>query len=364
MDPAEPGYPVQMPVVDIVEIGAGGGSIVRLGPGGTILVGPESAGADPGPACYGRGGVAPTITDAKLLTGVIDPRRFSEGVHLDQDAARAAFAPLAARLGIDPEQAAEAAIAVAESKMISALKLVTVQRGHDPRDMALLVTGGGGPMHAAALGRELGVSKTIIPPLVGLFSAFGMLATAPRIDVARTRLMLADDAGVAAALALFGELEAEADARFDEAMRPLTFTRSAEMRYRGQEHTVTVAWPAGLRSVGDLIPAFAAAHERAYTFRLDGTAVEIVTCEVSARGPSAAVNIKPALGEADPPRGSRPLIIEGIVEDAPVFDRASLTPDQSYAGPALIEEPTATTLVLPGQRVKVDALGSLVIEEA
>jgi N-methylhydantoinase A len=248
--------------------------------------------------------------------------------------------------------------------MISALKLVSVQRGHDPRDMALLVTGGAGPMHAAALGRELGVSKTIIPPLVGLFSAFGMLATAPRIDVARTRLTLADDAGVAAALELFKELEAEADARFDEAMRPVAFTRSAEMRYRGQEHTVTVAWPVGLRSAADLIPEFAAAHERAYTFRLDGTAVEIVTCQVSARGPAAAVNIAPALGKAAPPRRSRPLIIEGFVEDAPVFDRASLLPGQSYPGPALVEEPTATTLVLQGQRLSVDAFGSLVIEEA
>jgi N-methylhydantoinase A len=191
-----------------------------------------------------------------------------------------------------------------------------------------------------------------------------MLATAPRIDVARTRLMLADEAGVAAALALFGELEAEADARFDEAMRPLTFTRSAEMRYRGQEHTVTVAWPAGLRSAVELIPRFAAAHERAYTFRLDGTAVEIVTCEVSARGPSAAVNLTLALGKGDPSAGSRPLIIEGVVEDAPVFDRAALTPGQPYPGPALVEEPTATTLVLPGQRLSVDPFGSLVIEEA
>jgi N-methylhydantoinase A len=165
-------------------------------------------------------------------------------------------------------------------------------------------------------------------------------------------------------LELFGELEGEAAARFDAEMRPLAFTRSAEMRYRGQEHTVTVTWPAGLRSAVELIPEFAAAHERAYTFRLDGTAVEIVTCQVSARGPSAAVNIAPALGKVGPPRGSRPLIIEGIVEDAPVFDRASLTPDQSYSGPALVEEPTATTLVLPGQRLSVDPFGSLVIEEA
>ncbi len=326
-----PGYPIQTPVVDIVEIGAGGGSIVRLGPGDTILVGPESAGADPGPACYGRGGVAPTITDAKLVTGVLDPHRFSEGLHLDKDAARAAFAPLAARLGVDPEQAAEAAISVAESKMISALKLVSVQRGHDPRDMALLVTGGAGPMHAAALGRELGVRRTVIPPLVGLFSAFGMLVTAPRVDVAHTRLTLADDAGVTAALGLFAELETEAAARFDAGIGPLVFRRSAEMRYRGQEHTVTVDWPIELRDALELIPQFADAHEQAYTFRLDGSAVEIVTCQVSATRPSPAVNVAPTSGQADLSRGSRPLMVGGIVEDAAVFDRSSLT----QAGPTL-----------------------------
>ena len=153
--------------------------VVRLGPGDTILVGPESAGADPGPVCYRRGGVAPTITDAKLVTGVLDPRRFSEGLHLDKEAARDAFTPLAMRLGVDPEQAAEAAISVAESKMISALKLVSVQRGHDPRDMALLVTGGAGPMHAAPGRHELS-----LPVSHGVPSAAGSvgwgLATAGR----------------------------------------------------------------------------------------------------------------------------------------------------------------------------------------
>ena len=359
-----PGHPIQTPVVDIVEIGAGGGSIVRLGPGDTILVGPESAGADPGPVCYGRGGVAPTITDAKLVTGVLDPRRFSEGLHLDKDAAREAFTPLAVRLGVDPEQAAEAAISVAESKMISALKLVSVQRGHDPRDMALLVTGGAGPMHAAALGRELGVHRTVIPPLVGLFSAFGMLATAPRIDVARTRLTLADDAGVTAALGLFAELEAEAAAGFDAGMGQVVFRRSADMRYRGQEHTVTVDWPAELRGALELIPQFAAAHQQAYTFRLDGTPVEIVTCQVSATLPLPPVNVAPVSGRANSSRRSRPLMVGGIVEDAVVFDRASLMQDRCYSGPALVEEPTATTLILPGQKLSVDRFGSLVIEEA
>ena len=240
---ANPGYPIQTPVVDIVEIGAGGGSIVRLGPGDTILVGPESAGASPGPACYGLGGKVPTITDAKLLTGALDPSRFSQGLTIDKAAARAAFAPIAATLELQPEAAAEAAIAVAESKMISALKLVSVQRGHDPRDMILLVTGGAGPMHAAALGRELGVRKTVIPPFVGLFSAFGMLATSPRVDIARTRLAPVTESGLVATNAVFAELEEEALSQLDAENGPPTVSRSAEMRYRGQEHTVAVEWP-------------------------------------------------------------------------------------------------------------------------
>jgi N-methylhydantoinase A len=362
---ANPGYPLQTPVVDIVEIGAGGGSIVRLGADDTLIVGPESAGADPGPACYGRGGVKPTITDAKLITGVLDPRRFSQGLHLDSKAARAAFTPLAQKLGVTPEEAAEAAIAVAESKMISALKLVTVQRGHDPRDMILLVTGGAGPMHAAALGRELGVRGTVIPPLVGLFSAFGMLATAPRVDVARTRLMLADDAGVASAISLFAELEAEARLLFEAGEdRQVSFRRSAEMRYRGQEHTVAVAWPPEIRAASDLIAQFSVAHERAYTFRLDGAAVEIVTCQVSGtlRSPKlriASTTARPRAME----RGSRPLKIGGSFQTASVFDREAIEPEVAIAGPALIEEPTATTLVLPGQALRVDHSGNLVIEE-
>jgi N-methylhydantoinase A len=360
---ANPGYPIQTPVVDIVEIGAGGGSIVRLGPGDTILVGPESAGANPGPACYGRGGDAPTITDAKLLTGALHPRHFSHGLSLDVDAARASFAPIATKLRLEPESAAEAAIAVVESKMTSALKLVSVQRGHDPRDMILLVTGGAGPMHAATLGRELGVRKTMIPPFAGLFSAFGMLATSPRVDIARTRVALVTESGLAAASAMFAELEEEAVGQLDAENGPPTVNRSAEMRYRGQEHTVAVEWPASLLTPSELLEKFGAAHERAYTFRLDETAVEIVTCQVSATIPLPAMAPIGGFNRNEASPISRPLLIGGVVHDALVLDRASLSPELSYAGPALVEEPTATTLVLPRQHCCADEFGNLVIEE-
>lgn len=218
-------------------------------------------------------------------------------------------------------------------------------------------------MHAATLGRELSVAKTIIPPFAGLFSAFGMLATSPRVDIARTRVALVTESGLAAASALFAELEEEAVGQLDAEKGPPTINRSAEMRYRGQEHTVTVEWPASLQTPSELLEKFGAAHERAYTFRLDETVVEIVTCQVSATMPLPAM--APIRGasrnEASPI--SRPLLIGGVVHDALVLDRASLSPELSYDGPVLVEEPTATTLVLPGQRCRADKFGNLVIEE-
>ena len=247
--------------------------------------------------------------------------------------------------------------------MISALKLVSVQRGHDPRDMILLVTGGAGPMHAAALGRELGVRKTIIPPFVGLFSAFGMLATSPRVDIARTRLAPVTESGLAAANALFDELEEEALSQLDAENGPPSVSRSAEMRYRGQEHTVAVEWPASLQAPSELLEKFGVAHERAYTFRLDDTAAEIVTCQVSATLPPPAMARIDSGGRSEVSPASRPLLTGGLIYDALVLDRASLSPELSYAGPALVEEPTATTLVLPGQHCRADAFGNLVIEE-
>ena len=358
-----PGYPVQVPVVDIVEIGAGGGSIARIADDGALTVGPESAGADPGPACYGQGGRHPTVTDAKLICGVLDPGRFAGAVRLDRAAAADAFAALAARMGRDVETAASAAIAVAEAKMINALKLVSVQRGHDPRDMALLVSGGAGPMHAASLGRELGVARVIVPPMAGLFSALGMLSTAPRVDVARTRLpadasRFRDRSGDP--LRTRGRGAGSARRRRRPADR-----RNVDMRYRGQEHTVAVA--AG-PDIGDVATssAFGSAHEKAYTFRLDGTPAELVTYAVTAS--AAAPRVEPAPRPA-PPRSHdthrlpRRILAGSTAFYAAVYDRDALPVGSVGSGPALVEEATSTTLVLPGQTFTVDDLGCLVIAE-
>ena len=365
-----PGYPVQVPVVDIVEIGAGGGSIAHIGPAGELRVGPESAGADPGPACYGRGGAKPTVTDAKLLTGAIDPDRFAGGrMRLDREFAAKAFEPIAQHLKTSVVGAAEAVIRLAEANMINALKLVTIQRGHDPRDLTMVVSGGGGPMHAATLGRELGVRRTVIPRHVGLFSAWGMLTARPRVDLRQTSFSTLTAETPAMARALFRRLEEEAEAYFGTgSSTPLVFDRQIEMRYVGQEHTVATPFdPDG--GVEALREAFHAKHEQTYTFRLPDTDVELVTYHLGA--------------ELDTPRVDLPEIdAAGTVESAligdlevhlggngggrraNVYDRDRLPSGTVLDGPVLIEEPTATTLVLAGQRATVDRFGLVVIEEA
>lgn len=363
----KPGYPVQVPVVDIVEIGAGGGSIARIDAAGGLQVGPESAGSDPGPACYGRGGTHPTVTDAKLLTGAIDPGNFAGGrIALDVALAEAAFAKLAAALGLSVMAAAEAVIRIAEANMINALKLVTIQRGHDPRDLTMVACGGGGPMHAATLMRELGLKRVVIPHFAGLFSAWGMLAARPRIDLHRTRLMQLGADSYAAAGAIFAELEAEAAARFGTPETVL-HTRAIEMRYAGQEHTVATRFdPAG--GLDGLFAAFYAAHEQAYTFRLADTAVELVTFHLAAEiaTPRIAMPQTAAHGSLADARTGERHVRSGDGADllAPVYARGRLPAGAVCEGPVLIEEAATTTLVLPGQRVTVDRHGLLLIEES
>lgn len=405
----DPGYPVQVPVVDIVEIGAGGGSVAWIDPSGSVRVGPASAGADPGPACYGRGGTRPTVTDAKLLTGVIDPQRFAGGrLTLDAGRAAVAMAPIAEHLGVTTVAAAHAVIRLAEAGMINALKLVTVQRGHDPRDLALIVSGGGGPMHAATLARELGVKHVVIPRYAGLFSAWGMLAARPRLDLSRTRFHALSGETPALARALFAELEAEAAMRFgvardgwrehvppgserpgrqdhapaceagaisprpDDAIRSesaLAFTRKIEMRYAGQEHTVGAPFDPDAADVESLVEAFHAAHERAYTFRLPDAGIELVTFHLTAELDAPRVElpeIRVASTAAAARRGDREVHLADHAASvrAAVYDRDGLPAGAELAGPALVEEDTSTTLVLPGQRLRVDARGLMSIEEA
>ena len=366
------GYPVRVPVIDIVEIGAGGGSIAWFDEGGTLCVGPRSAGADPGPACYGRGGSEPTVTDAKLITGVLNPANFAGGrLSLDIDRARTAMGKVADGLGCSIDEAAVAVIRLVDANMINALKLVSIQRGHDPRDFALMVGGGGGAMHGASLGRELGVKEIAVPRFPGLFSAWGMLATAPRRDFMLTALQRAEALEIADVRALFAELREEAERYFRSEGGHDTFTSAChiDMRYAGQEHAVTVPIDLDRTTRHTLLDAFHAAHERAYTFRLAETPVELVTFRLTATADVARPELTPwtAEGRSDEAaaRGIRGVDFgEDGRHETRVYDRDLLPPGFEADGPVIVEEPSSTTLVCPGQRVRVDDLGFLRIAEA
>ena len=368
------GYPVRVPVVDIVEIGAGGGSIAWFDTGGSLRVGPLSAGADPGPACYGLGGEQPTVTDAKLITGVLNPDYFARGrIKLNTDGALRAIGEVAERLRTNVLDAAVAIIRLVDANMINALKLVSIQRGHDPRDFALVVGGGGGAMHAGALGRELGVKEVIIPLYPGLFSAWGMLATEPRRDFTRTSLCRAESIAIGDIRKLFAELRREAEAFFSAEQHSgpgdLVLERRIDLRYLGQEHSVTVLVDIAQATVESILRNFHDAHERTYTFRLPETPVEFVTFRLTANarvphpeldrisrdGRSAQAALKGQRTVEFPEEGAR---------DALVYQREVLPPDFSASGPLILEEESSTTLVHPGQRLRVDDFGFLHITES
>lgn len=365
-----PGYPVQVPVVDIVEIGAGGGSIARVDAFGALTVGPDSAGSKPGPVSYGLGGTEPTVTDAKLITGVIDPETFAGGkISLDVKGARRAITALGERLGLGAEDAAQAIVDLAEANMINALKLVTIQRGYDPRDFTLMVTGGMGPLFAASLGRELNAKRVVIPPHAGIFSAWGMLAAKPRVDLRKTWFRELRTEVIAELRAELSALRLAAMDYFGrERPEELGYALALQLRYRGQEHSVTTLLeePLGEDSIA---ASFHAAHKKAYSFDLPGTAVEITGIHVVADLDSPVITAPQldlrGLTRDGAARGVRPVYRAAGRgwADCRVYQRDLLPSGRPIDGPALIEEPTSTTLVLAGQTATRDDRGLIVIQE-
>jgi N-methylhydantoinase A len=367
-----PGYPVRMPVVDIVEIAIGGGSIGWVDEGGRLRVGPQSAGADPAPACYGRGGMEPTLTDANLIGNRIRADYFASGrMRLDVERARSALNRLGERLGLPAEAVAMAMLRVSDAAVIDALKLVSVQRGHDPRDFVLIASGGGGPLNAARLGQELGVREIIIPRHPGYVSAFGMLVTQPKRDFSRTLTRSFGALAPSFLTEIFAELEEEARAYFGDlgAGTGLMFDHLVDLRYVGQQHSITLHLDLGLDDPTSLAERFSEAHELAYKFRLDDHRIEMVAYRLSA---SAQMTL-PQLQA--PPQRARSLeaALQGerlvdFGDAAPqkvrVFNRDILPVGLELSGPALVEESSSTTAVLPGQRLFIDELGLLHIVPA
>lgn len=370
--PEFPGYPIKVPVLDIVEIGTGGGSIAGIDQAGALTVGPRSAGAVPGPACYPDGSLEPTVTDANLIAGRIDPDNYLGGeLEVSVDRARVMMAKLAGRLDVDVDEAAAGVLRLANAKMVAALKLVSVRRGRDPREFDMVAFGGGGSLHAAALAEELRVPSVIVPPAPAHFSAWGMLMTDLRADYVRTHIVAAGDAEPAVLTRIWEEVEEHALAVLaDDGLDPdrLTLARAVDMRYAGQEHTVRVHWPAGevlAEHVAAAADSFHAAHERLYTFRLDKP-VELVNFHMTALGEVE----KPKLPRLDPDddverafTGERMVDFgDGSPRATAIFQRARLGSGAAAAGPAIVEDPAATTVVMPGQSFVVDELGSIVID--
>jgi N-methylhydantoinase A len=373
--PAFAGYPVQLPTVEIIEIGAGGGSIVWSDSAGGLHVGPRSAGADPGPACYARGGIEPTLTDANLLLGRLDPDYFLGGtMPLDSGAAEKALAGLGRQIGTSARSVARGVVRYAVAQMSHALRLVTLRRGHDPRDFVFVAYGGAGPLHATLLARELGISRTVIPPGPGHFSAFGMLASPLRGESIRTVVGPLDTTDLRAAFVPVEEAAvAELGERRDGELGKTDIDRYAELRYAGQEHTLEVPVP-DPAALADIRAAFERRCLENYSFRLDAP-LEVVSVRVSATEATREISwTDRAAPGTQPPARTRLVDLDpyGAPQEVPVLIRASLsglaaeptgTGQHWISGPCVIEDLAATTLVLPGQVARPDEAGNLIVEE-
>jgi N-methylhydantoinase A len=372
-DRKRPGYPIQTPVSEIVEIGNGGGSIAWVDDGGKLHVGPRSAGARPGPAAYGLGGTAPTTTDANLLLGRIDPASFAGGEREpDWSAVHAAFARLGGTLGIGAAELARAIVRVANANMVNALRLVSTNKGHDPRDFTLMAFGGGGAMHAAALARELGIAQVVVPANSAVFSAYGMLLSDLRRDYIQTRLTVAKPGGEAVIMEEFAALEARAAAGFSGAGGGAPECEwLADMRYAGQEHTVKVPVVRndGAVDLATTVERFHAAHEKLYTFRLATAPVQIVNYHLVATVPVT----RPAMAERPATGGSLDAATLGRrrvdydqdgVHNALIVDGAQLDVGVVVPGPAIVQEPSATLVVPPGHCVELDRFGNYHLQTA
>ncbi|HWI36432.1 MAG TPA: hydantoinase/oxoprolinase family protein, partial [Burkholderiales bacterium] len=366
--------PVQIPMMDIFEVGTGGGSIATVNASGALRVGPQSAGAEPGPACYGRGGDLPTVTDANLVLGRLGATRFLGGeMTLDEKAAERAIREKIARpLGVDVVRAAEGILRIATTTMSYAVKAVSTERGLDAASFALIAYGGAGPLHASAIAREIGMQRVIVPRVPGHFCAFGMLFSDLRYDLVRTWFTRLADVSFDAIEAVYDELIADGRKALEgSGIRPqrVAISRAADMRYVGQEHPVTVQLPPDVfrrRDADALKRQFDEEHLRRYGTNAPNENAEIVSLRATVSG----VLKKPPLeriarGSRQPlasaSRGKRRAYFPEAV-DTPTFAREALRAGNTIAGPALIEEHASTTVVLPGDRMQVDAFGNLIIE--
>lgn len=367
------GLPVRIPVIELVEIGAGGGSIARLDALGRIQVGPDSAGSVPGPACYGRGGTEPTVTDADTALGRLDPTRFAGGaIPLHRDKAEAALQALALPLGTNVQGAAAGVAEIVDETMASAARVHAVENGKDTADRALIAFGGAAPLHAARLARKLGMKRVIVPVGAGVGSAFGFLRASIAYEVVRTRHVRLDLFDAKMLNELFAAMRAEAEAVVRPAApgETLVESRQAFMRYRGQGHEIAVPLPNepfGADAAADLRRRFEATYEQVFGRAIPKLEVEALTWTLSIGTdrplPSPA---RPVAKVAPPaPSGHHEVFdpASGFLERAALHERRTLTPGMSFDGPALIVEDGTTTVVPTGFIARINEVGQIVLED-
>jgi N-methylhydantoinase A len=366
------GYPILVPVVDLVEIGNGGGSIAWADHLGKLHVGPQSAGANPGPVSYAKGGTEPTTTDANLALGRINPQYFCGGsIIADTNEVNNALDRLAGELGIARQETARGIVRIANHNMINALKLVSLNRGYDPRDFTLVAFGGGGGMHASSLAAELQIKKVIIPADSAVFAAWGMVMSDLRRDYFKTFLCDLDGDAPKLLGDAFGLIEQQALAQFDaEGFETghVEFVRFARFRYRNQEHSSEVLLPSEGVTAGNLAAVrenFETNYEREYTYRLK-TAVEVVGLHLVGKAEVGKLALieKRAEGRTieNVTKGRRMVDfdLDGR-HDATIYDGALLEPGMAFSGPAIIEESGATTVVRPGDKASIDRYGNVIL---
>jgi N-methylhydantoinase A len=370
------GYPLKTPTLDVHTVGAGGGSIAYLDAGGHLKVGPRSAGAAPGPACYGLGNTEPTVTDAHVVLQILNPRYLLGGrMPIDQAKAKQSVAGLADRLGLDVNAAAQGIISVVTANMARAIRLISVQRGHDPREYTLVAFGGAGPLHSARLARELEIPRVLVPRHSGILCALGLLTTDLKTNFAQTRLMPVSSETLDAMEGIFAELDGRAASWFASeriADGDRRMQRTIDMRYQGQNYELSVPLPDG--ASGDTLLAalqrgFEQAHNQMYGYLTPEEPIQAVTFRVEATGlvRQAEIRAQPPAGEAADRAivATRDIWLEeaGDFVSCPVYDREQLGNGHRIAGPAIIEQMDATTLILPGQRATVDPYLNLLVED-
>ncbi len=366
------GIPVRIPVIDMVEIGAGGGSIARIDSLKRIMVGPDSAGAEPGPACYARGGTQPTVTDADVVMARIDPARFAGGkIALDaQRATQAVMDTIGAPLGMQPQEAARGIAEIVDEAMASAARVHAVENGKDTSDRTLIAFGGAAPLHAVRLAQKLGMHRIVVPPDAGVGSAHGFLGAPIAYEVVRTLLVRLDALDQTVIDTLFAEMRAEAEAvvRLGAPQGELMETRTAFMRYRGQGHEVAVPLPADTRlDPAALRAAFDATYTRLYGRTIPRLEVEALTWTLALSQPyELPQKLPPPSPVAAPPPGRERRIVDptrGEALTAAIFERSALQPGATVTGPAIIAEAGTSTIVPLGYTAHIGGADEIVIEE-